>query len=328
MSNKYNLKIKHWEFFLVILIFSIFSALIIKNYVGGDRIVYEDIYYNISEFSLLEALDYYYIHISSPDIIWLISAYLFSILTIDFNIFSFFISFFVFVGFLNLGTKYIKSNLIFYLFLTSLFLNIQFLTLYFSSQRLGIAIIFLTLTLTTKSYLKRTLFIVSSILSHLTIIFFFIIIFLKSIIIKNYNGGVFLLTIPISIFILSIISIFGDLIFDKIFHYYTYNQLDLIFNYLKYSPIPFIVFYINRSRLDLVINCIIFFILLIFNDERVFQLGYLYAIWSIFTCYSMRAVLIGLAFNVIPCIRGIEYIMGVFSRGNGLDPENFLLLRL
>ncbi|MBT8545256.1 hypothetical protein G6732_00050 [Polynucleobacter paneuropaeus] len=311
------------ELFLCIFLFSIFSIFIINYYIYGDRIVYEQLYSDISSYSLVGAVRHYYEIFSSPDIVWLITAYLFSSASLNFDFYSIIISICVFCGLLRMGVKYIKYRPLFKIYIPTLFLNIQFLTLYFSSQRLGIAICLLCFSLTSDKFFSRIFLALMSILSHFTVCFFFIISFFKSIKhLKIYSSGIFLIFFLPVFFILAWFF-FGELIIDKTLHYSGNSHGESSINYLKYTPVPFIVYFVNRQNSDLIVNCSIFLLLIVFNDERVFQLGYLYATWSIFTSNSCRAAVVALAFNIIPMVRGVEYIAGVFLYGNGLDPNNF-----
>lgn len=328
MDLYFKPKVNFGLVFLYMIIFSTLSIGIINNYVAGDRLVYKVAYDQLSEYSFFDAVKFYYVYFSAPDVAWLIFAYLFSILSLDFDIFSFVISILVFYGFFLVAIKHIKYRPLYNIFIFFLFINIQFLAIYFSSQRLAIAIFFLCLAFCSDNNFKRLSFIISSVLGHFTVIFIYLISFFGAIRNKVNRGRTKLLLPLILMIVIFMAFNFRELILVKVSHYSEISNGGVPKNLLKYLPVPFIVYFVNRKNFDLIINCFIIAVLLFFDEERVFQLGYLYATWSIFTSHSRRAVFVALAFNIIPTIRGVEYVIGVFVRGNGLDPQNFGWLTL
>jgi hypothetical protein len=309
---------------ILIVLFSLYSILIINYYAAGDRLVYREGYDAISESTLLDGIQFYFLYFSSPDFIWFVFAFLFSLFSLDFNIFSYFISLMVFMGLFFIADKHIKMNALYFIFIINLFINIQFLTLYFSSVRLGFAVCFLCFAFIVNTNIKKNTLSIISILSHFSVILLFTITIFRSLLIEGFSTRKKLIPILTGVVFLVAIAYFSDLIVVKILHYLSISSSNgLSKNFLKFSLIPFIVYFINRDKFTLLMNFTICFILLIFDEERFYQLGYLYASWSIFTSHFIRAVPIAIAFTTIPTIRGIEFIIGVFARGNGLDPDNF-----
>ena len=319
----HNNSMKKIRVFLYLFAFTILSLFVVSYYVGGDRLVYRDGYDVISENSFLDAAQFYFLYFSSPDFIWFIFAFIFSSISLSFDFFTLFLSLLVFVGFLKVSDKYIESKFLYCLFILSLFINIQFLTLYFSSERLGFAIFFLCLAMLANKNFKMGLYSIFSILSHFSVVLLLFIPALERMFKEAYHIKRRSSYVIFTIIIASLIFLFWDLISVKIVHYSSTSTSGLSKNFLKYSLVPFLVYFVNRDRFTFFINILICCILIVFDEERFFQLGYLYASWAIFTNNSLRAAFVAVAFNFVPSIRGVEFLIGVFTRGNGLDPENF-----
>ena len=306
----------------IIILFALFSLTIINYYEFGDRFVYRESYDIIAENTLLDGIKLYFLYFSSPDFIWFLFAYLSSFFFLSFNSFTFFLSLAIFIAFFGVAKFYITNRRLYCLFIINLFINIQFLTIFFSSERLGFAFLFFCFSLISSGGFKKSILVALSIFSHFTITVLYMIAIAMRSASDNYskNKKKFLLLI-VSILCL-VFYMFGDLITTKAVHYFS-NTTGVSKNFLKFLPVPFLVYFASKNSLHLFINIIFCVVLTIFDEERFFQLGYMFSCWAIYTLNSFRALVVGVLFSIIPSIRGIEFIIGVFTRGNGLDPVNF-----
>jgi len=299
------------------LLYFVYSLVILDSYNQGDRFVYAQVYQAISGLSFIGALVEYFWQLGATDIGWLLVYFPFSKITNNLNIAQSIISTLLFW---HAGKFfYVRCNNIkFFIFYLNCYLNIQFLALSFSSLRLAIAFLFVFMAANSKRF-KSFFFALISIISHITIL---LVMYLNRE--KRYKLFLQLIMIVCGLAVLFIFwNVIGVFVLGKLNTYINSGISKLnIFGLFKLAILLlFLILGASEKRIFYIIPIIVIYLLI--PDARIYQLIY-FTVYLRLTCvrsqYSTVALIV-LSFLGIP--NGLKYIIGIFERGNGLDPLNF-----
>lgn len=299
------------------LLYFVYSLVILDAYTLGDRQVYGGLYEKIPSLNFLEALNLYFLILGPVDVGWFFIYFPLSKVIDSLDVAQAMMSTLLFWQ----AGKFFKgrcSNTRLYIIYINCFINIQFLALSFSSLRLAIAFFFIFMAANNERY-TRYFFSIASIISHITIV---LLMFLS----RSRRMGLMLWLI-MGVSGLAVLFLFwgvlGVYLLGKIDVYASgYADKLTLFNILKLALlVVLLVVGAGEKRLLYVLSIIIIY--LVVPDPRVYQLVYFVVYLRLMFDRSRYSFFALIALSLIGIPNGLQYIFGVFERGNGLDPTNF-----
>jgi hypothetical protein len=304
--------------YLVTCAYTIFSLVLLQAYQLGDRKVYANLYYTLPQYDFFGGIKLYFLTLGSVDIGWYLVYFYLSRVFEDFNIAQATVSV---ILLWQCGRFFINrsSNLKLYLLYINFFINIQFLALSYSSLRLAVAFLFFLIA-SNMDRVNKFVFSVAAVFSHVTII---IIIYLNRAkelaIMNNIYYRVFGITSFLFLWIVA-----GDVIFGKINSYALSIGMDQRINGIIRYIVLISVLYIGTSQKNFGFTILTLLVFLLVPDPRVYQLVYFAVFFRLMVHRSKNACFALLLLSLLGVPSGIDYVVGVFERGNGLDPKNFM----
>jgi hypothetical protein len=299
---------------LLFVVYSFFLSLFfLPLAVNGDQIFYIQFYNMVSDFSFLEGYGLQINLLGSAEPGYFVFSYFFSNLYFDrVLLFSFLNSL---LAYLVIRWAVINKISIFVVLLISL--NFYLMVLFFSSERLKLALIFFLLYLALESKL-RSAFLFASIITHVQLIPFLVSILLRDFVHKFndfFSGKIDYLFFVILFFLIGVLYFLSDHLINKIEAYSSQGGFLGLFKILLFMTLS--IYYCRKKALDVILN--FFPVLLLsffFGAERLAILGYI-----LFMYYGVQ-FRGGLNFGVIVLsfyflVKGVFLLYNVFYFGDG-----------
>jgi hypothetical protein len=299
------------------LLYFVYSLVILDAYTLGDRQVYGGLYDQIQNLNFMEALNSYFLTLGAVDVGWFFIYFPLSKVIDSFDVAQAVMSTLLFWQ----AGKFFKgrcSNTRLYIIYMNCFVNIQFLALSFSSLRLAIAFFFIFIAANNERY-TRYFFSIASIISHITIV---LLMFLS----RSRRLGLMLWLIVVVSSLAVLFTFWGVIgvhLLGKIDAYSSgYADKLTLFNILKLALlVVLLVVGAGEKKLIYVLSIIIVY--LVVPDPRVYQLLYFVVYLRLMLDRSRYSFFALITLSLLGIPNGLLYILGVFERGNGLDPTNF-----
>jgi hypothetical protein len=275
------------------------------------------LYQEIVVLDFINGLKLFLISLGPVDLGWFLVYFSLSRLTDDLNIAQAIVSALLFwhcTKFFAIRCSKAKLYLLFFNF----FINIQFLALSFSSLRLTVAFLLFFIASNSGSLLKY-LYMAAAVVSHVTIS---VVILLSRT--ARLTLGHWLALSLISLFVIFLSwSFVGTFLLGKLNSYSGGIGIKLNVQDLIKLVLILTLLYFGTAGKSFFYVLPIIPIFLIIPDPRIYQLAYFVVYIRLTLHRSQNSLLALVVLSLLGVPNGIDYVQGVFERGNGLHPDNF-----